>query len=94
MKQRSRAGRMRNLVLANTFEGTAKVFNNGNSQAVRLPKECRFDDAEVIVKKVGDAVTLLPKRYTYRGLMARLRAIGPAKLAPRNQPRRKDRRDF
>ncbi len=94
MKQRSRAGRIRNLELANTFEGTAKVFNNGNSQAVRLPKECRFDDSEVIVKKVGDAVTLLPKRYTYRGLIARLRAIGPVKLAPRKQPRRKDRRDF
>lgn len=94
MKQRSRAGRIRNLVPADIFEGTAKIFNNGNSQAVRLPKECRFDDAEVIVKKVGDAVTLLPKRYTYQGLMARLKAIGPVKLAPRNQPRRKDKRDF
>ena len=40
---------------------TAKIFTNGNSQAVRLPKECRFAGNEVIVKKIGDSVMLLPK---------------------------------
>lgn len=40
---------------------TAKVFISGNSQAVRLPKEYRFTDNEVIVKKIGDSVMLLPK---------------------------------
>ena len=40
---------------------TAKLFINGNSQAVRLPKECRFTGNEVIVKKIGDTVMLLPK---------------------------------
>ena len=39
----------------------AKLFANGNSQAVRLPKECRFTGEEVLVLKVGDAVLLLPK---------------------------------
>jgi len=33
------------------MEATAKVFMNGRSQAVRLPKEFRFDDDEVIVKQ-------------------------------------------
>lgn len=42
---------------------TAKLFRNGNSQAVRLPKECRFEGDEVIVKKAGDTVVLFPKRY-------------------------------
>ncbi|MBR2676425.1 MAG: antitoxin [Solobacterium sp.] len=40
---------------------TAKLFTNGGSQAVRLPKNCRFDDDEVLVNRVGNAVILLPK---------------------------------
>ena len=40
---------------------TAKVFENGRSQAVRLPKECRFNTDEVAVNKIGDIVLLMPK---------------------------------
>ena len=40
---------------------TAKVFENGRSQAVRLPKEYRFKEDEVIVNKIGDIVLLMPK---------------------------------
>lgn len=40
---------------------TAKVFENGRSQAVRLPKECRFSSDEVMVNKIGDIVMLFPK---------------------------------
>ena len=40
---------------------TAKVFENGRSQAVRLPKKYRFDSDEVYVHKVGEAVMLVPK---------------------------------
>lgn len=40
---------------------TAKVFKNGRSQAIRLPKECRFSSDEVVVNKIGDVVILLPK---------------------------------
>lgn len=40
---------------------TAKIFENGRSQAVRLPKECRFDADEVAVSKIGDVVMLMPK---------------------------------
>ena len=39
----------------------AKVFQNGRSQAVRLPKECRFDTDEVYVEKVGDSLVMTPK---------------------------------
>jgi antitoxin VapB len=38
----------------------AKVFRNGGSQAVRLPKRFRFHDEEVIVRKVGKQVVLEP----------------------------------
>lgn len=40
---------------------TAKIFQNGQSQAVRLPKEFRFNGKEVYVKRLGNAVVLLPK---------------------------------
>lgn len=39
---------------------TAKLFANGQSQAVRLPKEYRFNGSEVYIKKIGDAVMLFP----------------------------------
>jgi antitoxin VapB len=38
----------------------AKVFMHGRSQAVRLPKECRFEGGEVKVTKVGKRVILEP----------------------------------
>lgn len=39
-----------------------KLFNYGGSQAVRLPKDCRFDpDETVIIKKIGDMVIMIPK---------------------------------
>jgi antitoxin VapB len=40
---------------------TAKLFKNGRSQAVRLPKEFRFDGDEVYVKKIRGGVVLLSK---------------------------------
>lgn len=39
---------------------TAKLFMHGRSQAVRLPKEFRFEGTEVRVSKVGDKVILEP----------------------------------
>ena len=39
----------------------AKVFKNGQSQAIRLPKEFRFDTDEVFVSKDGDNIILFPK---------------------------------
>jgi antitoxin VapB len=39
---------------------TAKLFRNGRSQAVRLPREFRFEGNEVRVRQVGDGVLLEP----------------------------------
>ena len=39
---------------------TARLFANGRSQAVRLPKECQFKGDDVYIQKVGDAVILFP----------------------------------
>ena len=45
---------------------TAKVFENGRSQAVRLPKKFRFNVDEVIVQRLGDAVLLAPKESIWK----------------------------
>jgi antitoxin VapB len=37
-----------------------KLFKNGGSQAVRLPKECRFEGDEVLIRREGDQVILSP----------------------------------
>ena len=39
---------------------TAKVFWSGRSQAVRLPKACRFESDEARIRRHGDAVILEP----------------------------------
>jgi len=40
---------------------TAKLFSNGRSQAVRLPKTYRFEGSEVYIKKVSQGVLIMPK---------------------------------
>ena len=40
---------------------TAKIFENGRSQAVRLPKKYRFSVDEVIVQSLGSSLILTPK---------------------------------
>lgn len=48
---------------------TAKLFENGRSQAVRLPRECRFSGEEVAVNKIGDIVILMPKENKWSGFL-------------------------
>ena len=48
---------------------TAKVFENGRSQAVRLPKECRFNTDEVAVNRIGAIVLLMPKTNKWSSVM-------------------------
>ncbi len=47
--------------MTTAIPSTAKVFTTGRSQAVRLPKEFRFDTKEVTVERQGDAIILRPK---------------------------------
>jgi len=70
---------------------TAKVFRHGNGQAVRLPKEFRFDGGEVFVKRsAGGGVLLLPKKMTYEVITAVLSQF-KGKFV-RRQPRMQKRR--
>lgn len=51
---------------------TAKLFQNGRSQAVRLPKEFRFEGTEVRICRVGKSVLLIPVE---KGKWAGLRRV-------------------
>ncbi len=48
---------------------TAKVFENGRSQAVRLPKEYRFSSDEVLINKIGEIVLLMPVNSKWDSFM-------------------------
>ena len=48
---------------------TAKVFANGGSQAVRLPKDCRFSGDEVLVNRIGSVVILMPKDDPWQSML-------------------------
>ncbi len=51
---------------------TAKVFMNGGSQAVRLPKTCRFNEDEVFVNHIGNIVILFPKEDRWQSMLRSL----------------------
>ena len=51
---------------------TAKLFQNGKSQAVRLPKKYRFPGDRVIIKHMGKAVVLLPYQDSWETLFESL----------------------
>jgi antitoxin VapB len=56
---------------------TAKLFQIGRNQAVRLPKAYRFEGDEVFVKRVGDGVLLLPASHQWRNLVESLAEFEP-----------------
>lgn len=71
----------------------AKIFTNGRSQAVRLPKEYRFDDEEVIIHKIGDAVMLLPVNSDWNSFMEAVDMFSSDFLEEGRLPQIKDQRD-
>ncbi len=65
---------------------TAKLFTNGRSQAVRLPKEFRFEGSEVMVTRLGSAVVLLPKDDGWNVLFEALDGFTDDFMTNRDQP--------
>jgi antitoxin VapB len=71
------------------MSSTAKVFMHGRSQAVRLPKEYRFEGTEVRVSKVGDKVILEPlekQPFDAEAWFARLDELGGRDFLPDGSP--------
>lgn len=71
---------------------TAKIFQNGQSQAVRLPKEFRFEDSEVFIKKSGNVVQLIPRTDSWDSLFGSLKKFSREFMSERIQPE-PDKRD-
>lgn len=69
----------------------AKLFQNGSSQAVRLPKDFRFPGDEVYVKREGQAVVLLPRENFWNGLLESLDMFTDDFMDSRGQPTRPER---
>ncbi len=65
---------------------TARIFQSGRSQAVRLPKAYRFAGTEVVVKHFGNGVLLLPVDDPWQTLAAGLAAFEPGFQITRQQP--------
>ena len=72
----------------------AKIFKNGQSQAVRLPKEFRFDDTEVFIKKSGHVVYLIPRSDSWDILFDSLKQFTPDFMSERAQPEQDERESF
>lgn len=65
---------------------TAKLFMTGRSQAVRLPKALRFEGEEVIAKRFGNGVVLLPLEDSYAVLREAVDEFEPGFRLVREQP--------
>jgi antitoxin VapB len=65
---------------------TAKLFQNGKSQAVRLPKEFRFKSDRVYLKRMGNAVILLPYGAPWQSLVDSLSLFSTDFMQERTQP--------
>jgi len=65
---------------------TAKLFKNGDSQAVRLPREFRFAGSEVLIKRTGNAVVLMPKTKSWETLLSSLDQFSDDFMDERDQP--------
>ena len=76
--------------------GVAKIFQNGRSQAVRLPREFRFKGKEVRIRRIGQGVLLEPMVSDVRAWFAELDRLRPKDFMKggRKQPKLPKRKIF
>jgi antitoxin VapB len=73
---------------------TAKIFMNGNSQAVRLPQEFRFEGKEVYIRRDGEEVILSPKPQSWRDFFESPLCATPDFMETRNDELPQEREDM
>lgn len=73
---------------------TARIFSNGRSQAVRLPKEYRFDSDDVYIKRFDTIIMLIPKKDPWASLINSLDKFSGDYLEHRPAPKLKIRTAF
>ncbi len=69
----------------------AKLFRNGGSQAVRLPRSCRFSGTEVAIRKEGNRVILEPMERAWTADFLGAFVGEEESLVERSQPLRQER---
>ncbi len=83
------------LLLEELIMHTAKVFRNGNSQAVRLPKEFAVDDSELFIQKVGSSIILTSKKDPWNSFRNSLDMFTDDVFSVfRDQPGQQEREEF
>jgi antitoxin VapB len=73
---------------------TARLFRNGQSQAVRLPKEYRLSGETVLIKKVCNALVLLPQKGSWAPLFESLGRFSKDFMESRHQPGQQSRKEL
>ena len=74
---------------------SAKLFINGRSQAVRLPKDFQFSGKDVLIQKVGDAVILIPHNKSWEVFLHGLNSFSnDFMIDKRDQGENQEREDF
>lgn len=68
----------------------AELFRNGQSQAVRLPKEFRFRGIQVFIKKLSNTVLSIPAQDSWQALLDSLGQFSEDFMASRDQPERQE----
>lgn len=72
----------------------AKVFQNGRSQAIRLPKEYRVNSSEVYIEKIGNSLIIVPKEKSKWDIMRNALCDLEDFDLERNQPKIQERELF
>lgn len=72
----------------------AKLFMSGRSQAVRLPKSLRFAGSEVLAKRFGNGVLLLPLDAPWQLMQEALEEFEPGFTLEREQPAAQEREEL
>lgn len=73
---------------------TAKLFQNGQSQAVRLPKEFRFEGDRVFIQRLGNSVVLVPGHDPWRSMFEATRLFSDDFMVDRDQGTQPERESF
>jgi len=71
----------------------AKIFKNGDSQAIRLPKEFRFKGKEVYIRKEGNSVIISPIDDSVDRLWKTINSLSDDFKIERNQPKTFEKRE-
>jgi antitoxin VapB len=73
---------------------TAKLFKNGQSQAVRLPKEFRFEGESVFIQHLGNCVVLIPEENPWKSMFDAAGQFSDDFMAERDQGSQSERESF